>query len=131
MDGNVLNLRRSRELENHYTFVIHQRAAFGAVVDRCGFTVDEIVFPHSGRDCVSACRNRGAFLVHTTPARALRLKARATGGTHANGHEFVYRRPTWARCIARPRNFDVCYELSLAMKFAPSDQGRPGLLTIL
>jgi len=46
-------------------------AAFDAVVDRCSF--------YSGRDCVSACRNRGAFRVHRTPARALRLKARANG----------------------------------------------------
>jgi hypothetical protein len=60
---------------------------------------------------------------------ALRLKARANGGTHANGHEFVYRRPTWARRIARPRNFDGCDELSRPMKFAPSDHGRSGLFT--
>ena len=74
----------SPELENHYTFVIHQAArracwcsplpailvaldrehnnafaaAFGAVVDRCGFTVDEIVFPPAAIAALSECIGR-------------------------------------------------------------------------
>jgi hypothetical protein len=40
-------------------------------MDRCGFTVDEIVFPPAAIAALSECIG--------TPARALRLKAQANG----------------------------------------------------